>query len=433
MRIAVIGAGLTGVTTAYELARGGHEVTVFERRGGVAAEGSFAPASVAATGLWVAYPDPAAGAGLEPLEAPPTALVWRFRRWQAIRGHDHTGRLGYMADLTRLGQQRRRVVTVAHELEYEQHGGVLALLRTPAQVKRAQRLLEAPSAKNLPVRWLSSEQARAAEPGLSPASPLHAALHWPSGETANGRQFAQALKAVCQQLGVLFQFQMEITAIRPAAGAGHRVELQWAPCHEFAHTMLGGSGGTGATTVPADAEPDFDAVVLCSAEAAARLLDRRLIRAALDEMHLCSITAPLREPNETAESYAPVGAVLDPASRVTMARMGERLRVAGSARLGPPPTRPPQPALTPLYEALEQCFPGAARTAKAHPWVGRQWTSRDGLPLVGPGGMPGVWLHCGHGTQAWAWMPATAAMLADHLTGRSPELDPAPLAPSRLR
>jgi D-amino-acid dehydrogenase len=307
----------------------------------------------------------------------------------------------------------------------------MALLRTPAHVKRAQALLDSPLAKNLPVRWLSADEARRVERGLGRALPLQAALHWPAGETANGRQFAQALKAASQELGVLFQFQLEITAVRSAGGK--RVELQWTRCHEFAETMLGGSGGTGATTVPADAEPDFDAVILCSVEAAARLVDKRLTRAAVDAMHLCSVTAPLREPNEAGEAYAPVGAVLDTASGVTIARMGERVRVAGGARLGPPAQRAGQASLARLYDALEESFAGAARTSKAQPWIGCQWATRDGLPLVGASGMPGVWLHCGHATQAWAWAPATAILLVDQLAGRSPELDPEPLAPSRLR
>ena len=433
MRIAVIGAGMAGVTTAYELARDGHEVTVFERRGGVAAEGGFAPASVAAPGLWLAQWDAAASAGLESLEAPAAALAWRWRRWRMLRGHDGAARLQCMAGLTRLAQQRRHILIEAHQLEYEHHSGVLALLRTPAHAKRTQAMLDTPLARSLPVRWLSPEEARRAEPGLSSGMPFEAALHWPNGETGNGRQFAQALKAACQQLGVLFQFQLEVTALRPADRASQRVELQWARCHEFAETMLGGPAGTGATTVPADAEPDFDAAVVCSAEAATRLLDRRAIHSAVDAMHLSSVTAPLREPNDAGETFAPQGAILDPARGVTVARMGERVRVAGGARLGPPPARPTPGDLTRLYEALEESFPGAARTARASPWTGRQWTTRDGLPLAGASGTSGVWLHCGHGSRAWAWAPATARMLADQLAGRTPDLDPAPLAPSRLR
>jgi D-amino-acid dehydrogenase len=433
MRIAVIGAGMAGVTTAYELTREGHEVTVFERRGGVAAEGSFAPVSVAAPGLWIANPGADGGAGLELVQAPATALAWRWQRWRARRQPFQAARLQFMADLTSLAQQRRRATVDAHQLEYERHQGVLALLRLPGHARRVQALLDHPLAKALPVRWLGPDEAHLVEPGLNRGLSVQAALHWPNGETANGRQFGQALKAVTQEFGALFQFQLEITAIQPAPGGRDRVELQWARSHEFAETMLGSSGGTGATTVPAEAEPDFDAVVICSADAALRLLDRQVKRKTGNMMHLCSVTAPLREPNEAGETFAPRGAVLDPAKGVTIARMGERVRVAGGMRLGPPPARPGQAALAHLYGSLEESFPGAARTARAHPWVGRQWATADGLPLVGPSGMPGVWLHCGHASQAWAWAPATARLLADQLAGRSSDLDAAPLAPSRLR
>ncbi|HJV72405.1 MAG TPA: FAD-dependent oxidoreductase [Ideonella sp.] len=432
MHIAVIGAGLAGVTTAYELARDGHEVTVFERRGGIAAEGSFAPACVVAPGLWLAHAAVGAAPGLDPLAARARDLPWRYRRWRAVRHGAQTDRLKCMADLAQFNLDRLQALTAAHQLEYERHTGVMALLHTARHAKHARVLLDEHAGLALPVRWLTAEQARAVEPALNPALPLEGALHWPAGETANGRQFAHALKGVAQQLGARFQFQLEVEAIAAASGPGPQVELHVARRHELGDSALA-PHGTGDTTVPDDAMPDFDAAVLCSAEAVAHLLGNRIASPHFIPGHQHSVTAPLREPAEAGEAFAPLGAVLDPASRVTVSRMGERVRAAGGAAYGAPPVRANEAALRHLYRALESCFPGAARTAKALPWVGRQSSSADGLPVVGASGLPGVWLHCGHGASSWAWAAASARLLADQIAGKPALLDTALLAPDRLR
>jgi len=435
MRIAVIGAGLSGVTTAYELTRDGHEVTVFERRGGIAAEGSFAPACVAAPGLWLAHAATGAATGLDPLSFRAFRardLSWLHRRWRAARHGNQAARLKCMGDLAQFTLERLQALTDTHQLEYERHSGVLALLCRPNHAVRAQALLEEHAGLALPVRWMSAEQARAVEPGLNPALELAGALYWPTGETANGRQFAHALKGVAQQLGASFQFQLEVEAIAAAPGPGQQVDLQIARCHELGDSALA-PNGTGNTTIPDDSMPRFDAAVLCSADAAARLLGGLRGCPPLIPGHVHSVTAPLREPTETGEAFAPLGAVMDPATRVTVSRMGERVRAAGCAAFGTPPAHADQATSGRLYRSLESCFPGAARTARASPWSGRQSSSADGLPVVGASGPPGVWLHCGHGANSWAWAAASARLLADQLAGRSALLDATPLAPGRLR
>lgn len=429
MRIAVIGAGLAGVSTAYELARDGHEVTVYDRRGGIAAEGGFAPASVATPGLWLAHAAVGALPGLEPLEGGTATLPWRWRRWRTSRRGQADARLQLMNDLARLGQSRREAAGATHQLAFEQHRGVLALLRRPRHAQRAQDLLQQYAALELPVRWVEPSQVRAVEPALSPDLPLQGALHWPQGTTANGRQYSQALKAAAQACGARFLLQWEVVALTAVRGPG--VELRLARCHEFAETVLAPLGG-GATTVPDDPAPSFDAVVICSAEAARRLLGPCGAGPKGMTLAVHSVTAPLCDPNEAGEVYAPQGAVVDPASRVVISRMGERIRAAGRSRLGEPPHRPDPATLTPLYQSLEACFPGVARTAKARAWVGGQTTTADGLPVVGAAATAGVWLHWGHGANAWSWAPAAACILADQIGGRSAAFDTALLAPTRL-
>jgi D-amino-acid dehydrogenase len=426
MRIAVIGAGLTGVTTAFELARDGHEVTVFERRGGVAAGGSFAPVSVGATGLWLAAAAVASGdAGTWATPTRTTALAWRYRTWRASRRPGASARLALMTELSRQGLARLEAASEAHQLEFERHAGVTALLRHPRHARRAEALLVAHAEQAIPVRWLDAHEARQVEPALPTDLAFQGALHWPAGQTANGRQFAQKLKSVAQGFGARFLFQCEVTSLTPGAkGVEVRVVRS-----EFGESVLPQDAGS----IGAEAEPVacFDASVVCSATASADLLGRPGGSPRVRPISIHSITAPIREPNDAATIFAPRGAVLMPADGITIGRMGDRLRAAGCAADGRLPQRPEDKPLGSLHRALEACFPGAARTARAQAWVGRQSSTADGLPVVGMA-QPAIWLHWGHGSNRWAWAPATARLLADQLSDRPLSVDSALLAPTRL-
>lgn len=436
MRVAVIGAGLAGVTTAYELSLDGHEVSVYERRGGIAAEGSFAPASVCAVGLWLAHAAVGSPIGTERAVGSPAAAAqwpWRWRQWRLGKQPAQAARWRCMGELSRLGQDRRRVSDAAHQLDYEHHRGVLALFKHARHAQQAQTLLATEAAGGLPVQWLSADQARAVEPGLSPSLPLEGALHWPQGETANGRQFAHALKTEAQRMGARFQFQQEVTALVSGAAAGGGIEVQATACRDLGDSSLA-SSATGATTVPDEGPQSFDAVVVCTASGASALLATRGLRLPFNPGYTHSVTAPLRAANDPGDAFGPSGAVLDPAARVAICHMGERLRVAGGAGWGAVPARPQEAALAKLYRALDDGFPGAARTARPQVWVGRQTSFVDGLPALGPCGVAErIWLNLGHGSNRWAWTGATARLLADQIAGRGAELDLAPLAPARLR
>lgn len=430
MRTAVIGAGLAGVTTAYELARDGHEVVVYERRGGIAAEGSFAPACVAAPGLWLAHAAVGRWDGLEGLGAGVAAWPWLWRRWNATHQAGHAGRLRALRDLAAQSLERLQAIEAAHQLEYDHHMGVTALMCTARHAARAQELLRCHEALNLPLKWLTADETRDAEPGIDGKLPLHGALHWKNGRTANGRQFAHALKAEAQRLGARFQFQYEAVKLSATGGASQPFEIVAERCNEMGESRSSTSV-LGNTTIVDEGPQNFDAVVLCSADASARLPAGNA-KLTLAQGNVHSVTAPRHIPGDAGVTFGPLGAVLDPAAGITMARMGDRLRVAGGASLGPAPRRPVDATLARLFAALEASFPGATRTARAQPWVGRQVHTVDGLPAVGSI-QPGIWLNIGHGANAWSQVPACSRLLADQIAGR-PVADWASLlAPARLR
>lgn len=421
MRIAVIGAGLAGVTTAYELASAGHETIVYERRGSIATEGSFAPACINAPGLGFALAAMGPAANLPAARLPHWPRLWQA--WRATRQPGHRPRLQSAAALARASLTHVQRISALHELDFARHEGVLAVCREAAQAKRLQAALKSVDAPH-GVHWVDEDQARLIEPGLNQAQSLHGALHWPHGQAANGRQFAHALKAEAQRMGVRFLFHREVTTI-DVNGPG-RVRLLSKQRTELADSGLPTPAGLPSEDTP----PDFDHVVICSATGARLLLPR--LRLPLMTAYTHTVTAPLGAGMDAGDTMAPRGSLLDLSHGMSIARMGERVRVAGRVRMGRAPSRPDDRALADIYRGLQACFPGAARTAHAQAWVGRLSLLPDGLPAVGRVDQ-GLWLNLAHGAQAWAWTPASAVLVAELMVASQPGLDPAPFDPARLR
>ena len=114
-----------------------------------------------------------------------------------------------------------------------------------------------------------------------------------------------------------------------------------------------------------------------------------------------------------------------------MSRIGDRVRVAGSAEIGGAPGHMNEKALATLYRVLDDWFPSAARQGNAQTWKGARPMLPDGPPAIGATRVLGVWLNTGHGSSGWALACGSAALLADLIGGRAPAVDPARFAPTR--
>lgn len=423
MRIAVIGAGIVGVTSAHELAADGHEVTVYERHAGVASETSFANAGVVAPG----YVTPWAAPGM-PLKvlrhlfgrhAPVrfgganalAQLPWMWRWWRACRPAVYRQHRGWMYELARYSRQRQHALTQALSLEYEQASGVLVLLRTARDLAQAQASLQVLRTLEVPFELLDAEGCRRVEPGLQAGTPLHAGIWLAQDEVGNCRQFAHLMKAQAQHHGARFRFQHEVLALTP--GSAPRVISQ-------------DRGPAGTRD-----EATYDAVLLCAGHQAARLLRPLRLRVPIAPVYGYSVTAPLSLADET-HTPGPRGAVMDEKFKVAISRLGQRIRVAGSAELGGEPGRMNAAALATLYKVLDDWYPGAARLSQASAWKGARPMLPDGPPVIGRSRLPGLWLNLGHGSSGWALSCGSARLVADLMAGRDPGIDLAGLGPQRL-
>jgi D-amino-acid dehydrogenase len=424
MHIAVIGAGIIGMTTAYELASDGHQVTVFERRSAAAEETSFANAGIVAPG----YVTPWAAPGM-PLKVLkqlfgrhaaikvglPLSMAELHWMWRWFRACNPATYLAHRAQLQKLAfysRQRLHHVTADLKLDYDRSDGYMVLLRAASDQKMVQMSLQVLRDAGVRFTELGAIAARTIEPALNPDTPFHGAIHLPGDEVGNCRQFALLLKGHCQRLGVTFAFNTDIAQVLPAPAqpiAGKPVAI--------------------ALRIEGQAEPrGFDAMVMCAGLASTHLLKPLGLRVPMAAVYGYSLSAPIREPLN-----APRSAVMDERYKVAISRMGNRVRVAGSAQMGGTALHQRASSVQTLYKVLHDWFPGAAsQTHGVQLWKGARPMLPDRPPLIGASGLPGLWLNLGHGSSGWALSCGSARALADQLGGKATDIDMAGFAVGAL-
>ena len=430
MRVAVIGAGVVGITTAHALHADGHEVTVFERHGSIASEASFANAGVMAPGYVTPWAAPGMGrkvvgqlfqhdaaVRLAGLPSPALAAwLWRWQRACAPAGY--LKRRAAMLALAHDSLARTRAMVRDHDIDYERGRGMLVLLRGDKELAlaRAGLKLLADSAQDF--HLVDAARCREIEPALSEATALRAGIHLPDAEVGNCRQFALQIKALLQERGVGFRLNHEVRQLQ----VGNGVEL-----HATARTDDGGGRHAARPVVE-----HFDAAVVCAANGAPSLLQPLRLRLPLQPVYGYSVTLPVRQ-HEAHPDIGPRAALMDERYKVAISRLGDRLRVAGSAELGGHPERLREAALQTLYRVVDDWFPGAASHVQPQTWKGARPMLPDGPPAIGPSGAPGVWVNTGHGSSGWALACGSARLVADLMIGRTPAIDPQPFSPLRWR
>ena len=418
MKLAVIGAGIVGITTAFELALDGHDVTVFERRGAAAEETSFANAGIVAPG----YVTPWAAPGMPAkvmrqllgrhapvrLSWPLTLgdLSWMMQWYRSCTPERYLANRTHMHRLAFYSRHRLRDISVGLELDYDSSAGYLVLMRSHQEREAAQAGLALLREAGVPFALLDERQTRQIEPAINPDTEFAGAIHLPDDGVANCRQFALLLKTQAQRFGAKFEFNKAVTQMDRA---------------QPARILIAGE------SLPRD----FDGVVLCGGVDSAALLRPLGLRLPLAAVYGYSISAPIGEPLN-----APRSALMDERYKVAISRLGNRVRVAGGAELGGSLQSRRDASINTLYKVLRDWFPGAAQHAKlgvkVQEWKGARPMLPDGPPVIGASGLPGLWLNIGHGSSGWALSCGSARALADQIGGRPTEIDMEGLSAARL-
>jgi D-amino-acid dehydrogenase len=411
MRVAVLGAGVAGITTAYELARDGHEVTVIERLPEAAAETSFANAGLIAPGHAYTWSSPKAPRILlrslvddsQALRFRPSldprlwSWSWKFlMNCTAEKASTNTKR---KVRLCLYSQDRLKGIVAETGVEYHGlDGGLLYLYRKPESFARGSANTRILAEEGLELRAISPEEAARIDPALAAVKDKFAgAVYCPSDGSGDARVFTQNLARYCsEKLGVSYKFDTEVTGFESAGGRINRV----------------------VTSKGAVAADEF---VLCLGVFAPDFARRLGVSLPIYPIKGYSVTMPI-----DASSLPPTVGGVDEDNLVAYARFGDRMRVTATAEFaGFDKSHTPED-FRHMLSAIRDIFPNGADYAKPQYWAGLRPMTPEGTPIFGRGGrFSNMVFNVGHGHMGWTMSAGSARITADIVKRASPSFDPA--------
>lgn len=427
MHVIVIGAGAIGVCSAWYLRQAGFTVTVLDRRGAAAQEASFGNAGVIAPGYVTPWAAPGMPAKVlrallhreSPVLFRPSLdpAMWRWiGRWlRECDGERYRTNKLRMQRVAFYSRQCLHQLRDELEIDYEQSRGYLQLFRTQKDLELAAPALALLRENNVPHRLVDAPGCRQIEPGLTDDTPLAGGLHLPEDESGNCPMFVRRLHQHAEAAGVQFRFQTDVARLRTGQAGSISVEL--APVQR----------GASPETLHADR------VLVAAGVGSARLLRPLGLRVPIYPVKGYSATVMVRD-----ELQAPLGALMDESFKVAITRMGNRLRVAGTAELGSRRLDLRPAALNTLIKVARDWFPVAGHYQEATLWAGARPMLPDGPPLIGATRVPGLFLNLGHGSTGWAMSCGSGKIAADQIAasagqGPGPAIDMDGLTPARYR
>lgn len=415
MKVVVLGAGVIGVTSAWYLAKAGHEVTVIDRQPAAALETSFANAGEISPG----YSSPWAAPGI-----PMKALKWMFMEHAPliIQPRPDWAKLSWMARMlmnctaSAYAVNKSRMVRLAEYsrdclmdlraetgITYDERTqGTLQLFRTEKQVAAAEKDIAVLKADGVPFEVLNAEACVAAEPGLAAAKhTIAGGLRLPGDETGDCFKFTQSLADMARAQGVTFRHGVRIDRLEAEAG---RITV--------VHTSEG--------------RVTADSFVLALGSYSPMLVKEFGIKLPVYPVKGYSITVPIVD-----EGRAPVSTVMDETHKIAITRLGDRIRVGGMAEIaGFDHSLSPKRQAT-LTHSVEDLFGGAGDQSQARFWCGLRPMTPDGTPIVGRSPIHNLFLNTGHGTLGWTMAAGSGRVLADIVSGRRVGIEAGDLGYSR--
>ena len=414
MKVIVLGAGIVGVTSAYQLAKSGHEVTVVDRQTGPALETSFANAGEVSFG----YCSPWAAPGI-----PAKAMKWLFMKhaplilrpkldmamlsWMARMLSNCTSeryainksRMLRLADYSRIALADLRAETgIAYD---ERMQGTLQLFRTQQQLEASAKDVKALAADGIPYEVLNRDGCIRFEPALKHVrDKIVGGLLTPKDETGDCFKFTNALAAKAEVLGVRFAYDTTIKALDVEAGRVRGV-------------------------ITDRERMSADAVVVALGSYSPLLLKPFGIKLPVYPVKGYSLTIPI-----TDATRAPESTVMDETFKIAITRLGDRIRVGGMAEISGYTNDLGFARRSTLEHFVTDLFPGGD-VSKASFWSGLRPMTPDGTPVIGPTKVSGLFLNTGHGTLGWTMSTGSARLISDLVGGRTPEIDARDLAINR--
>jgi D-amino-acid dehydrogenase len=392
MRVAVLGAGVIGVSTAWYRRQAGHDVRVLDRRPGPGLETSFANGGQISADHAAPWAKP--GVPLQALkwmaqeDAP---LLFRLRadraqwRWglQFLRNCTAERFKENAARLQRLGRYSRAQLQALRDdtgIQYDRAArGILVLYTEGRQFE--------PGMKT-PDECVALEPAIATMKGR-----LTGGRMYPEDESGDAYKFTVELAKLCEANGVGFDFGVSI------------------------ERLLTENGKIAAVKTPAGSI-QADAFVLALGSYSPLLARPLGIDLPIYPLKGYSVTMPVKDP-----AAAWRVSLSDEAHKLVLSRLGDRLRIAGTAELNGYDTAINTVRCEAIVKRVMELFPGAGDPSKATYWAGLRPATPDNLPCVGRTKYPNLFLNTGHGTLGWTHACGSGRILADIVSGRRPEVE----------
>ena len=417
MKILILGSGVIGVTSAYYLARAGHEVTVVDRQAAPALETSFANAGEVSPG----YASPWAGPGV-PLKAikwllmkhgplvirpnpDPAMWWWLLKMLRNCTTERYAVNKSRMIPLAEYSRDCLRSLRAEIGIRYDERSqGTLQLFRKQQQLDHTGDDIAVLRQYGVPYELLDRDGCIRAEPALAQVKDkIAGGLRLPKDETGDCHMFTSALAEQAARLGVQFKFNVGIDRL-----------------------MADGSRIAGVAT--SDGVLQADAYVAALGSWSQQLLRAVGIAIPVYAVKGYSITVKVAE-----ETGAPVSTVMDESYKVAITRLGNRIRVGGTAEVsGYSNTLHPARRAT-LDHSLTDLFPRGGDLSDVNFWCGLRPMTPDGPPIIGATRYSNLHLNTGHGTLGWTMACGSGRVLADMLSGRKPDIETSELAMSRYQ
>ena len=411
MHVMVLGAGVVGTTTAWFLQKSGHQVTVLDRQDGAAQETSFANGGQ----ISVSHAEPWANPS-----APLKVLKWLFRddapllfrlradpaQWswglRFLRECTSERTRHNIIQIVRLGTYSRQMLQALRaetDIQYDQlTRGILHFYTNPEEFEGAMGAAGIMRDFGCDRQVIDAAEAVRLEPSLKPVqSRLAGATFTAADESGDARKFTRELAGLCQKRGVDFRFGTHILGLEREHGriTGVRVIQQGE------HRIL-----------------RADAYVLSMGSFSPMVARPLGIRLNIYPAKGYSVTVPVNDP-EAAYQVS----LTDDEYKLVYSRLGDRLRIAGTAELGGYGVDLNRRRCEAIVKRASDLFPQGGHWDQACYWTGLRPTTPSNVPYIGRTGFPNLFLNTGHGTLGWTHSCGSARAIADIIDGRQPEVD----------
>ena len=406
MKVIVLGSGVIGTSVAYYLAKSGHEVEVIDRQAGPALETSFANAGEVSPG----YSSPWAGPGV-----PFKAIKWLMMRHSPLVISPMLDPAMWRWGLSMLANctekayaiNKSRMVPIAEYsrdcmvalraetgIAYDDRAqGTLQLFRTQAQLDGIAKDVEVLKDYKVPFEVLDRAGFVKVEPALKlTQEKFVGALRLPGDETGDCFKFTNRLAEMAEALGVKFRYNTSIDGIEVSGGKVTGVR-------------------TSAGTLTADH------YVTALGSFTPQLLKPIGIHIPVYPVKGYSITVPI-----TDAQFAPESTIMDETHKVAVTRLGDRIRVGGTAELAGFDMTLREGRRETLTHVRTDLFPKGSDTSKTEFWCGLRPMTPDGTPIIGATPYANMMLATGHGTLGWTMAAGTARVIDDLISGRKPQI-----------